>query len=302
MFDFRYHLASLAAVFIALAVGILVGAAISGKLGDAEDALTKEKIDSLNAQLALERTQKQSIERRGQAANSLVDAAYPAPMQSRLAGKGFAVLFVGAVAGDLRSAIDRTLADAGSGSPVRLIAIDTPVDPQALDTALASNAELAHFAQGGGDFNDLGQSLGRELIEGDGTPSWTALSSQLVEERSGSTSARVDGVIVVRSWIPDETSAEQSQATETLFEGLLSGLEKTGVPVAGVEATTTNASAVDIYSRQGIATVDDVDTVAGRLALALVLEGGRPGHYGLKDSASDGVAPPIEPVTTTTGG
>lgn len=302
MFDFRYHLASLAAVFIALAVGILVGAAISGKLGDAEDALTKEKIDSLNAQLALERTQKQSIERRGQAANSLVDAAYPALMQGRLAGKGFAVLFVGPVAGDLRSAIDRTLTDAGSGSPVRLIAVDTPVDPQALDTALTSSAELTHFAQGGGDFNDLGQSLGRELVEGDGTPSWMTLSAQLVQERSGSTSGRVDGVIVVRSWTPEQTSTEQSQATETLFEGLLSGLEKTGVAVAGVETTGATASAVEVYSRQGVASVDDVDTVAGRLALALVLEGGRSGHYGLKESASDGVAPPIDPVSTTTGG
>ena len=55
MFTFRYHLVSLAAVFIALAVGTLLGAAISGKLGDAEDALTKDRIDSLNEQLSQER-------------------------------------------------------------------------------------------------------------------------------------------------------------------------------------------------------------------------------------------------------
>jgi len=36
MFDLRYHLASLAAVFIALAVGILLGVAISGKLSAAD--------------------------------------------------------------------------------------------------------------------------------------------------------------------------------------------------------------------------------------------------------------------------
>jgi hypothetical protein len=41
----------------------------------------------------------------------------------------------------------------------------------------------------------------------------------------------------------------------------------------------------------------------GRLTLALLLAGGQPGHYGLSESASDGVTPPIEPVaTTTTGG
>jgi len=43
-----------------------------------------------------------------------------------------------------------------------------------------------------------------------------------------------------------------------------------------------------------------VDTAAGRIALAVLLAGGLDGHYGLKDSASDGIVPPIEAVTTTT--
>jgi Copper transport outer membrane protein, MctB len=139
MFDFRYHVASLAAVFIALAVGILVGAAISGKLGQAEDALTKEKIQSLNDQLSLLRSQKQSVEQRGQAATQLLESAYPALMDQRLAGRGYAVLFVGPVSGDLRSSIERTLADGNAGSPVRLLAIDTPIDPKSLDERLQSD-------------------------------------------------------------------------------------------------------------------------------------------------------------------
>ena len=36
MFDLRYHVASLAAVFLALVIGILVGVAMSGKVDDAE--------------------------------------------------------------------------------------------------------------------------------------------------------------------------------------------------------------------------------------------------------------------------
>jgi hypothetical protein len=302
MFDFRYHVASLAAVFIALAVGILVGAAISGKLGQAEDALTKEKIQSLSDQLSLLRSQKQSVERRGQAATQLLEAAYPALMDQRLAGRGFAVLFVGPVNGDVRSAVERTLADGDSGSPVRLVALDTPIDPQSLDERLQANEDLAHFAQGGDEFGDLGQTLGRELVDGNGTPTWSVLSGELVQERSGASSATVNGVVVVRSWTPDEATKQQAQATESLFEGLLSGMGSTGVPVVGVETTSTTETSVDVYSRAGASSVDDVDTMFGRLTLALLLAGGPPGHYGLKDSASDGVAPPIEPVPTTTGG
>jgi hypothetical protein len=302
MFDFRYHVASLAAVFIALAVGILVGAAISGKLGQAEDALTKEKIQSLNDQLSVLRSQKQSAERRGQAATQLVEDAYPALMDQRLAGRGFAVLFVGPVNGDVRSSVERTLVDGDSGSPVRLVAIDTPVDSKSLDDRLQSNEELAHFAQGGGNFGDLGQTLGRELVDGSDTPTWSMLSGELVQERSGASSARVDGVVVVRSWTPDETTKQETEATESLFEGLLSGMQRTGVPVVGVETTSTSDSAVEAYSSQGVSSVDDIDTIFGRLTLGLLLAGGQPGHYGLGESASDGVAPPIEPVTTTTTG
>jgi hypothetical protein len=302
MFDFRYHLASLAAVFIALAVGILVGAAISGKLGDAEDALTKEKIDALNAEVALLRSEKQSVQARGQAAAQLLEGAYPALMDQRLAGRGFAILFLGPVQGDVRSSIERTLADSDSGSPVRLVGVDTPIDPKALDDRLQGNEDLAHFAQGGDNFGDLGEALGRELVEGGGTPTWSMLSGELVQERSGTSSASVDGAIVVRSWAPGDNSEEDTRATESLFEGLLSGLEKTGVPVVGVETTSMSDTAVDVYSREGVSSVDDIDTIFGRLSLGLLLGGARPGHYGLKESASDGVAPPIEPVTTTTSG
>src|SRR5215211_5226869 len=48
MFDLRYHLASLAAVFIALAVGILLGVAISGKLSAADNRFAHDRIDQLS--------------------------------------------------------------------------------------------------------------------------------------------------------------------------------------------------------------------------------------------------------------
>jgi hypothetical protein len=306
MFDFRYHLVSLAAVFIALAVGILLGAAISGKLGDAENALMKDRVKSMSEQLTQERARSDIIERRSEAAEELLTDAYPALMANRLEGKGFAVLFLGPVDGSVRSALERALADADAGSPVRLVALDTPVDPQELDSALQGDELLARYAEGGDDFGSLGEALGRDLIEGNDTPLWTALSSRLIAERSGTTSIPVDGAVVVQTWHEPDSEGDADQqsrtrATESLFEGLMRGLESTSLPVVGVQTTSAEGD-LALFRQQGVSSVDDVDTLAGRLALALLLEGAQPGHYGVKDSATDGVAPPIEPVTTTTGG
>ena len=70
--------------------------------------------------------------------------------------------------------------------------------------------------------------------------------------------------------------------------------------MVGVETTAEDASAIDLYRTQGVSSVDDVETLAGRVALALLLAGGTPGHYGVKDSAADGVAPPV-PVPVPSG-
>jgi hypothetical protein len=305
MFDLRYHLASLAAVFIALAVGILLGVAISGKLSAADNAFSHDRIDQLNNELKQANARADIIARRNDAAERLLETTYPALMENRLDGVGIGVLFVGPVDGTIRSAIERTLADAGSGTPVRLIAIDTPLDAKEVDSALKSDQSLAQFAASGDDFGDLGNALGQELAEGGGMPMWTSLSSTIVQERSGANAPSLDGVVVVRSWAPpeDPTADQEAQAkpTESLEDGLLSGLQQSGIPVVGVETTTQPDSAIDLYRTQGVSSVDDVETLAGRVALALLLAGGDPGHYGVKDSASDGVAPPVEPLPVPGG-
>ena len=206
--------------------------------------------------------------------------------------------------GTVRSAIERTLSDAGAGLPVRLIAVDTPVNADELDSALNGDQTLAQYAESGDDFASLGTALGRELVDGEGAPTWSSLSSNLVEERSGASTPPLDGVVVVRSWTPpeDPTAEQEAQAhaTETLLDGLLNGVQESRVPVVGVETTTEAASAIDLYRTQGVSSVDDVETLAGRVALALLLAGGTSGHYGVKDSATDGVAPPV-PVPVPSG-
>lgn len=300
MFGLRYHVASLAAVFLALAVGILLGVAISGKVSEAEESFEEDRISDLERDVEAANERADAAERSGTAARELVDRAYPALMQERLDDMEFALLFVGPVDASVRSAVERTLADAGAGGPAFMIALNVPVQADDLQGAIESSEVLAGFADDGGDFGDLGRELGEEVVAGGDTPLWTTLQSELVEERAGSFSSEVDGAVVVYSWTPpiegdeDEEVSRETAATSSLAEGLVRGLGSAEIPVVGVATTLQPATLAEAYRSEGISSVDNVDTPAGRVALAFVLAGGEPGHYGIKDSATDGVAPPVE--------
>jgi copper transport outer membrane protein MctB len=296
MFDLRYHVASLAAIFLALAVGIILGVALSGKIRGAEDSLSAGRIGQLEAELDAERKRGASEEDRLQTSEDLINDAYPALMENRLVDRGYAIVFLGPVDGELRSAIEKALADA-DGTPVRMFAFEMPIDPVSLTDFLESRDSLSRYA---GDPLALGRALGEELMEGGETPVLSQVSSELVEERSGTTIPVVDGAIVVRSWTPgsEDGSTASERASEAFVEGVLHGLQAASLPIVGVETSDVEArkSAVPVFNDAGLSSVDDVDLPGGRLALALLLGGGEPGHYGVKDTATDGVVPRVDAV------
>lgn len=298
MFDLRYHVASLAAVFLALVVGILVGVGISdrGLVDRTINRQLRDRVDELGQRLEAADQHATDLERQQRSAQTFVQQAYPAVMSGRLRGERVALLFVGSVDGGVSNAVGQTLSDAGADAPVRMRALKVPVTGQEVAVALEGRPALAAY---GGDRNleSLGRALGEEFVAGGQTPLWAALSSDLVEERAGEGRRPVDAVVLVRS------SKPQRQATARFLTGLYGGLEASGVPVVGVESSSEKTSAIGVYKRIGISSVDDVDTPAGRVSLAVLLSGREQGHFGVKTSADDGFVPPVAPlpVATTPG-
>ena len=306
MFGLRYHVASLAAVFVALAVGILLGVAVSGRVTDASEGLEEENLRNDNQRLQQDleaaRAAEDAANLRGEGSEELLARAYPQLMSGRLEGEEVALIFLGPSDGSARADVERTLADADAGSPSRVVALNVPVNGDDLDATLEGDELLAGYAGDDGDYSELGRELGRELAESGETPLWDALSTHLVEEREGPESPAVDSAVVVLTWTPpddangdDEADAE-AQATSSLMEGLLRGLDDAGIPVVGAAASEDDPATIDYYRDQGISSVDDRDEPAGRLALALLLGGADPGHYGL-DEEADGIVPPFDPIT-----
>jgi len=286
MFDLRYHVASLAAVFVALLVGILVGVGLSGKVDDAEKNELRRRVADVNRQLEAVGEREASAGRVEDANTAVVELGLPALLEDRLRGRRVGLLFVGSPDRDLQSTVLTTLEDAGArGGLTRMRALNVPIDSGQLDGDLASHPALAGY-RGPDRLRELGRLLAQEFAFGGGAPAWDALSEHLVVERRGRARPRLQGVVVARSAGP------QKGDTARFLAGVYEGLASTGTPAVGVARSTDETSAVNAFERADLSSVDDIDLPAGRLALALLLAGAEPGHYGVNDA--DDVLPPIE--------
>src|SRR2546425_7965505 len=202
MFDLRYHVASLFAVFIALVIGILVGVALASHgLGNTERDRLQEDLRRAESQNDTLKKQVDALVAKNAGDSAFVERTYRAVMANRLKGAKIAVLFVGSVDGNLRSAITRALADADSGPPIRIRAVSVPINEVALDKKLTNRPLLAGYA-GNGRLEDLGHALGQEFATGGDTPLWNALQGLIVEERVGATKRPADALVVVRTAKP----------------------------------------------------------------------------------------------------
>jgi hypothetical protein len=294
MFDLRYHVASLAAVFLALVIGILVGVGISGPVDSEKTKLLEGEVADLQQRLDRSASDSIASDREQQAARTFISETYPALVHNRLRGKQIAVVFVGSVVGGTRPAVSRALTDAGAVQ-LRLRALKVPIDVHQVEGALTAQP-AADGLVGKSHLESLGRALGEELVLGGETPLWNSLADvPLVEQQEGGGKAPADGVVLVR------TVAPQRAATSRFLLGLYSGLASAEAPAVGVEQTDAADSATAVFRESGLSTVDDVDTPVGRLALVLLLAGASPGQYGVKDSAGDGALPPL-PTRTAAGG
>jgi hypothetical protein len=308
VFDLRYHVASLAAVFFALVIGILVGVALASHgLGNTERKRLEDDLKRAQGRGDLLQAKLTAKEESGALDSAFVERTYEFVLADRLKGKKIAILFVGSKDQQISSSIRRALSDAGAGEPLRVTALTIPIDPTKITEQLASRPFQKAYA-GEDRLNVLGHALGQEFAAGAPTPLWNALQALIVEERDGKLKQPADGVVVVRTVPP------QAGPTAPFLTGLYSGLKDVGVPAVGVEITEGDGSATDAFKKSGLSTVDDVDLKAGKLALVLLLsdpsvrdacEKRKQCSFGTKKSiADDGPLPKnIGPaLTTTTGG
>ncbi len=294
MFDLRYHVASLAAVFVALLLGIFVGVGLSGRgfVSDAERENLQAQIDALRAERDSAVAQVASADRRGVDLDEFAKTTYPELVAGMLQGKTVGIVFVGSIDQGLAGTVRRSVGDAG-GRVALVRALRVPLDPEATDAALRAETDTRELA-GAANRERLGRELARELVTPGPNPVFDQLARVIIEEQSGTAGRALDAVVLARP------AAPQRGQTEQLLAGLYSGLAAAPVPTVGVEKRDAGTSAVGVFRRRGLATVDGADDSAGQVALVFLLAGARPGSYGTGEDAVDGVIPepPPPPVAS----
>jgi hypothetical protein len=282
MFDLRYHVASLVAVFVALIVGILVGVGLagSGVTNKADLKLAQQR--QRDAQAAAQSYKQQRDQ--AQMLSGAFGLAYPELMNGLLSGKRIGVLYVGSVDSGVNQSIGQTLQDAGAAPPMRTVSLSIPVNAPNLDSSLFEKGGKFIKYVGNDKLETLGNALGQEFATGGQTPLWKTLGRQLLSQRNGNQRQPLDGVVVVRTVKP------QQGDTMRFLRGLYSGLASADVPAVGVENTGTKVTAVKIFRARGLSAVDDIDQQTGRAALAFLLAGAPPGTFGTGPNA-DAILP-----------
>lgn len=281
MFNLRYHVASLAAVFLALAVGLLLGTAIADR--STLDAGQQRLIQSVQDEFARLEQSNKTLARQLDAVRGLESAAAKQFTTGSLSSGRILLVVEGA--GLPAGAKDLVASIKDAGGHVQVMAIrragyglDDPQTLTAVASALQATAQdTATIAAA------IESSLPAELISPAAGPVLKALLDNGAVTLDPGSPVAPSGVVFYYGGgdptVPDMLPLAQR------FTDLR-------VRVVGVERSDTEQSAVPTFADAQITTVDDVDQPLGQLSTVLALaDKNVEGQFGSKPTATAPMPP-----------
>ena len=285
LIDLRHHIITLTAVFLALAVGILVGSSfitgssierkVSGQLEVEFDKIRQENKVKQQAIDALE----DNIEKNAQ----FDRAAAPLLVDGQLKWHRVAIIQTGDYSEATQSA--KSIIEA-AGAKVTSVTILSNLDsPSAWERA----RRAVGLSMGDENQKDtvsiLLESLANAIVIGNNSAALDKFQKEGLLSKSGEYTRFVPMVVLVGG-----DRQEKSDRPTHIDLVLIDKLKEAGVmTLVGVEPVEAVTSYIPEYHRKAISTVDNVDQPMGQVAMVFALTG-ESGNFGVKKSA-DRVAP-----------
>lgn len=220
MLDTRYHIVSLAAVFLALGLGILIGTIVvqDPEVLDAQDSLIRQLSDDLkrlDAQNAQSRAKLDAIQELYTELDSFANEVFPLLVSNRLFGRHVAMVCLdnSKTRENMDAVKDALLA---AGASVRVAALRHSLED------LPAKLRESGFAAEGYQSQDIDITMAaRILVESVITGHNSGLTQQLVdaghlEIESAGEHGQVDSVVVISG--PDATASAVGSVVRALSE------------------------------------------------------------------------------------
>lgn len=307
MIDFRYHLVSIVSIFLALAVGIVLGA---GPLKeDIGNTLTSE-VKNLRDDKAALRTQLDAADKGAQARDEFTVASNRSLLAGRLRGSTVSIIVLPGADTSLVKSTTDTLTTAGATIGSSVSVQQAWVDPDkstfrsTLGQQLASQVGLPIGQSDGEVVDDV---LARCVLTKVGSPSpgaSAALESLRTSQLIRYTPDRVTPAtlaVVIAGPVTGADAAER-ETRATAWSDLAVAMDAAGsgavLAAASLKDPQTATSPL-VISRSGdrskvLTTVDDAELPMGQASIVFGLleqEAGKAGHYGLASDASAAFPP-----------
>jgi Copper transport outer membrane protein, MctB len=290
LISFRYHLVSIVSVFLALALGVLVGTTVvnQGVIDDLNNRTNSavKRAKDLEAQVG-------DLQGQLEEWRSFATAVEPLLVEGQLTGSEVVLVTQEGVDPADLERVRRSLEDAG-GSVVAELVITKRM-------ALTDEAARTELAEAVGSFQstdptDLAetaaQRLASRLTAGPSSPD--SPDTDLIDR------LRTAGFLVLRGGGAPEDIGTSFQSIVLLAGGSDPRVVASSRPLVAAETTQTALPFVGLIRNDGaldgdLVTVDNADQIPGRVAIVfglrdLLASPGQGGDYGVKDGAS-GILP-----------
>lgn len=304
MIDFRYHLVSIVSIFLALAVGIVLGA---GPLKEDIGTTLTSEVRQLRADKAALRTQLDAAAKGSAARDEFTAAANRRLLAGRLENATVSVVVLPGADASLVESTTKTLQGAGARIGSTVTVLDTWIDPEREAHRTTLGRELAPAVQAPvsrPDVEVVDAVLARALLTkagrtGDGAA--TALGGlrdgELIRYTPEQTVPATGAVVIGGPVTGDDEAARESSAAA--LSALAAALEDAGsgailvedspepTPTAQTSVVSTARSDNDLAER--LSTVDHAELPMGQASIVFgLLEqfAGRSGQYGLRPDAA----------------
>jgi len=268
MYNLRYHLASLAAVFLSLAIGVLLGSIVveRGTLDGQRDSI----VEALQEEFRTLSEENSSLSEENDALQAFVNDTLPVLLGGQLDGRTIIVI-VNAGRVDGLGSVSDALRMAGA-NPVT-VTLNEP----SLGLGAESVSNAATSVIGPQPAEELVDSVTTALLAEWANPVPGRPLTAALATSGGLTigdlppDAVVDGIVHLAAWDDGPDEAVFQIATEMVASG--------GTAVAA-ETPTHETGLAAAAAERGLSAVDDVGTPEGQYAMVMVLAGRAEGHFG----------------------